>query len=461
MSGLPAIFLLKSHNMSVRSNTIYSCTKCGAQSPKWLGRCSECGSWGTLSQQSTISNQQSAIKNDISAAQVLDFSEVEASDVKRVPTGISEFDRVLGGGIVPGSLTLIGGDPGIGKSTLLLQLVNQQSTINNQQFSLYVSAEESAQQVKLRLTRLGLKTDNLKFLPETNIDTICATIKKQNPSLAVIDSIQTVSTSDADSEPGSVTQVRASTSKLMETAKQNNISIFIVGHVTKEGAVAGPKTLEHLVDTVLYLEGDQYHDFRILRSVKNRFGSTNEVGIFEMTGQGLKQVKNPSEKFLSTSSKNAPGSIVTCIIEGTRPFLVEVQALVTKTAFGYPQRKASGFDLNRLQLLLAVLEKRFGYKFADQDVFINISGGLKIKEPAADLAICLALISALKNKAPQKGSVVFGEVSLTGQVRPVTQPDRRVNEAKTLGYENVVSDVRDINEAVQSVVGNPANSGRW
>jgi len=441
--------------MSTKPTTTYSCSKCGSQYPKWTGRCSECGAWGTVGESNVPARGWSAsggqssnsrVNQDISPAQVLDFSKVEASEVKRIPTNIAEFDRVLGGGIVPGSLTLIGGDPGIGKSTLLLQLVSRREN------SFYNSAEESASQVKLRFDRLGLKSDNLKFLAETDIDTICATIKKENPSLAVVDSIQTVSTSDADSESGSITQVRASTSKLMETAKKNNIPIFIVGHVTKEGAVAGPKTLEHLVDAVLYLEGDRFHDFRILRSVKNRFGSTNEVDIFEMTEQGLAEVKNPSKKFLSSSSQNSPGSVITCVIEGTRPFLVEVQALVAKAAFGYPQRKASGFDLNRLQLLLAVLEKRFGYNFATQDVFINISGGLKIKEPACDLAICLALISALKNTPVKKGSVAFGEVSLTGQVRPVSQPDRRANEAKSLGYENIIHDVKDINEAVEKIL---------
>lgn len=443
-----------------KPQTIHECSKCGAQYPKWTGRCSECGTWGTVGE-SKATQPQSKVDESAAPAEVLDFSQVQAKDVARLKTGIQEFDRVLGNGIVPGSLVLLGGDPGIGKSTILLQVVsqlNQQS--NNQtlrpgsgsatieQSTLYVSGEESAQQIKLRFDRLGLKSNNLKFLSQTNIDTICATIKKFKPTLSIIDSIQIVYTPEAESGPGSVTQVRASTVKLMETAKQNNLPIFIIGHVTKEGAVAGPRTLEHLVDTVLYLEGDRYHEFRILRSVKNRFGSTNEIGVFEMTSQGLAEVKNPSQVFIEKNKPSCPGVVITSVLEGSRPFLVEIQALVSKTAFGYPQRKASGFDLNRLQLLLAVLEKRYGYKFGSQDVFINVSGGLKIKEPACDLAVCIALISALKNTAIKPGTVIFGEVSLSGEVRKASQQDKRSKEAMSLGYENVIYDVEDISEAV-------------
>lgn len=446
--------------------TIYECGKCGAQFPKWLGRCSGCGAWGSLVQSDLPGVPKSQYSVKARPASVLDFSAVNVETVKRYITGLAEFDRVLGGGIVPGSLVLLGGDPGIGKSTLLLQIIAQLSsqTINAspglvrlgrnecRMINLYVSAEESAEQVKLRFDRLGLKSGDLKFLSETDIDIICATIEKVRPGVTVIDSIQTVYTPEADSELGSMTQVRVSTVKLMETAKKNNLPIFIVGHVTKEGTVAGPKTLEHLVDTVLYLEGDRYHDFRILRAVKNRFGSVSEVGIFEMAVQGLVEVKNPSEKFLSHRSQNLPGSLVTCIIEGSRPFLVEVQALVSKTSFGYPQRKSSGFDLNRLQLLIAVLEKRLNYNFANQDAFINVSGGLKIKEPACDLAICLALISALKNQPVKPRTVALGEVALTGEVRPPAQLDRRLKEAKNLGYENVIYDVSDIGEAVKQAI---------
>lgn len=441
--------MLKLINMSQSKDIIYECSKCGAQYPKWLGRCSECGSWGTLGQ--SMPKSQEPKETKIAFADLVDFSQIKSKDAERLKIGIGEFDRVLGGGIVPGSLILLGGDPGIGKSTLILQVMGQLSTINYQ-LSIYVSAEESAEQVKMRFDRLDLKVKNLKFLNETDIDIICATIKKIKPAVAIVDSIQTVCSSEIGSEAGNVSQIRASTAKLMEAAKENKIAIFIIGHVTKEGAVAGPKTLEHLVDTVLYLEGDRYHDLRILRGVKNRFGSTNEIGIFEMTSRGLQEVKNPSQVFLEKDKPPLPGSIITCVIEGSRSFLVEVQALVSRTPFGYPQRKASGFDLNRLQLLLAVLEKRYGYRFNDQDVFINISGGLKIKEPACDLAICLALISAFKNQPPRRGYVVFGEVSLSGQVRPASQAERRVKEARSLGYEAVIYEVKDIGEAVKSVI---------
>lgn len=391
-------------------------------------------------------------------AQVVDFSQVEAKDVERITTGINEFDRVLGGGIVPGSLVLLGGEPGIGKSTLVLQVISRllegeisalpaggrESRLQN---VVYVSGEESAEQIKLRFDRLGLKAKNLKFLNETEIEIVCATIRKEKPQVAIIDSIQTMYSGELPSESGSVNQIRACTAKLMKVAKENKISIFVIGHVTKEGVVAGPKTLEHLVDTVLYLEGDRYHDLRILRTVKNRFGPTNEIGVFEMTSQGLAEVKNPSQIFIDKAKPARPGVATTCVIEGSRPFLIEVQALVSKTAFGYPQRKASGFGLNRLQLFLAVLEKRYGYRFGDQDVFINVSGGLKIKEPACDLAVCIALISALKNTTIKSGTVIFGEVSLSGEVRKASQQERRVSEAKGLGYDNVVSDVDDISKA--------------
>lgn len=442
--------------------TIYECSKCGAQYPKWQGRCNECGVWSTI--QSKVQSLKSKVDDEVTPAEVVDFSRVEAKDVKRILVGIGEFDRVLGGGIVPGSLVLLGGEPGIGKSTLILQVASQllalsgtEETIvsslalgkTGQQSLLYISGEESAEQVKIRFDRLGLKSTNLKFLNETEIETVIATIKKEKPQVVIVDSIQTVHSLEIGSEPGSITQVRVGAAKLMEVAKEQRVSIFIIGHVTKEGTVAGPKTLEHLVDTVLYLEGDRYHDLRILRAVKNRFGSTNEVGVFEMTSFGLAEVKNPSQVFIDKNKPGRPGVVVTCVIEGTRPFLIEIQALVSRTAFGYPQRKTSGFNLNRLQLLLAVLEKRLGFRFSDQDVFLNVSGGLKIKEPAGDLAVCIALVSARKNVVVKSGTVIFGEVSLSGEVRKVSQQERRVKEAKSLGYENVVCETGDVGEAVK------------
>ena len=430
--------------------TIYVCSKCDAQFPKWQGRCSECGGWGTLV--ATKEQKNKKTKEIVEIGEVIDLDKIVGKDFKRIETGILEFDRVLGGGIVPGSLVLLGGDPGIGKSTLVLQIAdkitrifheletnkNTNKNLNVNSNVLYVSGEESAEQIKLRMTRLAIKPENLKFLGETNIETICATIQKLKPKLAIIDSIQTMASEEIPSEAGSVNQVRASTVRLLEVAKKENISIFLIGHVTKEGQVAGPKTLEHLVDTVLYLEGDRYHSYRILRVVKNRFGSTGEVGVFEMRDKGLKEVKNPSEIFLGQRKEILPGSVITCVMEGTRPLLVEIQALTSRTYFGYPQRRAAGFDFNRLGLLIAVLSKRTGLSLGNQDIHLNVVGGLKIQEPAADLAASLAIASSFKSKIASPSMVAFGEVGLGGEIRPISQTEKRITEAEKLGFKKVL-----------------------
>jgi DNA repair protein RadA/Sms len=366
---------------------------------------------------------------------VLNFNEVSGKDFARIKTGIGELDQVLGGGIVPGSLVLLGGEPGIGKSTLVAQMAAATKNGN----TLYVSGEESAEQIKMRLDRLGLKTAALQFLGETNIDVICSTIEKLKPAMAIIDSIQTMATLTLPSEAGSVNQVRACTVKLLEVAKKNNIPIFIIGHVTKEGQVAGPKTLEHLVDTVLYLEGDRFHAYRLLRTVKNRFGGTDEVGIFEMQSSGLEEVKNPSAIFLEERDADIAGSATTCVIEGSRPLLVEIQSLVSRTYFGYPQRRSAGFDLNRLQLLLAVLGKRAGINLGTHDVHLNVAGGYKIQEPACDLAVVLAVASAFKNKPLPREILAFGEVGLGGEVRATGQVEKRINEAEKMGFKEILA----------------------
>ncbi|MFA6410877.1 MAG: DNA repair protein RadA [Candidatus Buchananbacteria bacterium] len=414
------------------ASEIYICSNCDAQSPKWQGRCPECSKWGTLEKSQTPNIKPTQNNITAPAGKVVSFADIKINDYQRLKTGINEFDRVLGGGIVNGSLILLGGEPGIGKSTLVLQILKG---INDN--ILYISGEESAEQIKTRIDRLKVRTDNLGFLGETNIETIIATILKQQPKLAIIDSIQTVYSAESPGSAGSVNQVRICTTKLLETAKKNNTTILIIGHVTKFGEVAGPKTLEHLVDVVLYLEGDQYHAFRILRSVKNRFGSTAEVGIFEMQGLGLVEISDPSAIFL-TEKKPAAGTIVTATMEGSRVFLLEVQALVNTTAFGYPQRKSQGFDLNRLQLLAATLSRRLGLKLANQDIYLNLVGGLKVDEPAIDLAVCLAIFSALKNNLIASDLIAFGEVGLVGEVRPVGQIGKRIAEAEKLGFKNII-----------------------
>ena len=414
-----------------KKNTVYACSKCGFQVPKWLGRCPECGAWGTL---------EPEIKQPPDRRQVLtgrvgeltDFSQVAGKDFKRVKTNLEELDRVLGGGLVPGSLVLLTGEPGIGKSTLVLQLINllKEETI-------YVSGEESPEQIKLRADRIGLESGQLKFLSETNIDNIIATLAKARPKLAVIDSIQTIFWEDLPSEAGGASQIKVCTVKLMELAKRSNIIVIIIGHVTKEGILAGPKTMEHLVDTVLYLEGDQYHAFRLLRATKNRFGSTNEVGVFDMQAGGLVEVKNPSEVFLAERQKS-PGSAVAAIIEGSRVFLVEIQALVNTTVFGLPRRTANGVDFNRLQMIIAVLAKRCGLRLGNQDIYVNVVGGFKVTEPAVDLAVALSIASAYKNKTIPEKTVVLGEIGLGGEVRTVSQIEKRLNEIEKMGFSEVI-----------------------
>ncbi|MBT6819721.1 MAG: DNA repair protein RadA [Candidatus Magasanikbacteria bacterium] len=419
--------------MTNKINKIFVCSNCDSQYSKWTGRCLECGKWSTIEEKIASKSAETKKTLDYSPAKTQKLSDIKSEDTKRVETNISELDRVLGGGIVPGSLILLGGEPGIGKSTLSMQLA---MTVDN---TLYISGEESVGQIKLRADRLNLKTDNLQLANETHIETVCATIKKEKPKLAVIDSIQTIYSEESTGEPGSVSQIRACTAKLMEIATTTNTAVVIIGHVTKDGAVAGPKTLEHLVDTVLYLEGERYHTYRILRATKNRFGATDEVGIFEMKESGLEEVANPSASFLQERGENMSGCVVTCLMEGTRPLLVEIQALVNKTSFGYPVRKASGFDLNRLHVLTAVLQKRARLDLSQYDIHLNVVGGIKADEPAVDLAVCLAIASAFKDKELGTDLCVFGEVGLGGEVRSVVQTEKRLKECEKLGMKRVIT----------------------
>ncbi len=422
------------------NKTIYSCVKCGAQFSAWEGRCRECGSWGSLQKENVAASKEKAENYlPLTPDQIIDFDKITGAKVARISLGEKEIDRVLGGGIVPGSLVLLGGDPGIGKSTLMLKVADLLSRQKKTVF--YVSGEESAEQIKLRIDRLNITTDNLKYIPLVSVEKIAATLIEHKPELAVIDSIQTIYSEEANGEPGSISQVRAIAVKLLEVAKQHQISIILIGHVTKGGEVAGPKTLEHLVDTVLYLEGDNVHNFRILRSVKNRFGPAGEVGVFVMTSKGLAAVSNPATAFLSASEKAVPGSVQTVVWEGSRPFVVEVQALVSKTSSTYPKRSVSGFDLNRLQLLLAVLAKWAKVNLSTFDVYVSLAGGFKSADPALDLAVCLALVSAKSDK-PLPGVIAFGEVGLTGSLRPVPQFDKRLKEAASVGLVVICPEVK-------------------
>lgn len=416
-----------------KSKHSFFCQECGYESTKWMGQCPSCHAWNSFVEEPVIKSDASGKKvGKLEAAVPTKLSEVSLKEEPRISTGIKELDRVLGGGIVKGSLVLVGGDPGIGKSTLLLQV--SKILAEKGVSVLYISGEESLAQIRMRATRLGNFHKDIDMLCETNLDTIEATVRRYLPEVVVIDSIQTMYREEISSAPGSVSQVRESTGVLMQLAKSLNIAIFIVGHVTKEGVVAGPRVLEHMVDTVLYFEGDRYASYRVLRAVKNRFGSTNEIGVFEMRGDGLREVENPSAYMLNGRPAGASGSVVSCAMEGTRPVLVEVQALVSHTHFNMPRRTASGVDYNRVNLLMAVLEKRLGIKMEDCDAYVNIAGGMRFMEPAMDLAIVCALMSSYQNRAISGKTVIFGEVGLTGEVRAVSMAPQRVAEAKKLGF---------------------------
>lgn len=423
--------------MAKGKKTVFFCQNCGHEETKWLGQCPMCKEWNTFVEEKVITSSVSAsVKTDRDIEKkIVALSQVNTDEQKRFQTGMKELDRVLGGGIVPGSLVLVGGDPGIGKSTLLLQVCQK---LAKERQVLYISGEESLVQIKLRANRMGDFSDNMKLFCETNLGTIRDVIEKKQPEFVVIDSIQTMYSEEVASAPGSVSQVRESTNVFMQLAKGLGITIFIVGHVTKEGTVAGPRVLEHMVDTVLYFEGDRHASYRILRGVKNRFGSTNEIGVFEMRQNGLVEVENPSEYMLSGKPENASGSVVACSIEGTRPLLIEIQALVCDTNFGMPRRTATGTDYNRVNLLMAVLEKRIGLHLANCDAYVNIAGGIRMNEPAIDLGIVMAIVSSYKNRPVDERMIVFGEVGLSGEVRAVNMPEQRVAEAKKLGFETCV-----------------------
>ena len=422
--------------MAKGKKSVFFCQNCGHEESKWLGQCPMCKEWNTFAEEKVTVSKSSTVKSAVREAKVVALSSVSTEQEDRMKTKIEELDRVLGGGIVSGSLVLVGGDPGIGKSTLLLQVCRQLA--REQKKVLYISGEESVKQIKLRANRMGEFNDNLLLLCETNLETIRQVIERESPAVAVIDSIQTMYSEEVASAPGSVSQVREATNTLMQLAKGLNITIFIVGHVTKEGTVAGPRVLEHMVDTVLYFEGDRHASYRILRGVKNRFGSTNEIGVFEMEETGLEEVANPSEYMLNGRPENASGSVVACSMEGTRPILMEIQALVCKSNFGMPRRTAAGTDYNRVNLLMAVLEKRIGLPLSNYDAYINIAGGIRMNEPAVDLGIVMAIVSSYKNRPISEGTIVFGEVGLSGEVRAVSMPEQRVAEARKLGFQTCI-----------------------
>ncbi|MBO4415184.1 MAG: DNA repair protein RadA [Lachnospiraceae bacterium] len=426
-----------------KTKSVFYCKECGNESPKWLGKCPACGAWDSFVEE-PVAPKSSAKAGNAGSGRLsggarpapVELSKIEAHDDVRTITGIEEFDRVLGGGIVNSSLVLVGGDPGIGKSTLLLQVCK--TLVEKGLNVLYISGEESLRQIKMRADRLGKFEKELMLLAETSLDNIEEILTERKPDVAVIDSIQTMYREDISASPGSVSQVRETTGALLRIGKNLGITIFIVGHVTKEGVVAGPRVLEHMVDTVLYFEGDNSSSYRILRSVKNRFGSTNEVGVFEMQSSGLREVKNPSEFMLQGHPVGEPGSVIAASLEGTRPILIEVQALVCKTSFNIPRRTAAGTDLNRVSLLMAVLEKRLGLQLGFCDAYVNVTGGMRVAEPALDLAIVLAILSSFKNKPLNENSLVFGEVGLTGEIRGVSQAEQRVAEAVNLGYDTCI-----------------------
>ena len=423
--------------MLKNKKVVYFCQECGYESSKWMGQCPGCRAWNTFVEETVstkkVSSTGSGLQNGLRRAEPVVLKDIRLSEDERKLTNIGELDRVLGGGIVPGSLVLVGGDPGIGKSTLLLQVCRNLALSGNS--VLYISGEESLRQIKLRAERIGEFNENLQLLCETNLETIREVIERKKPDMVVIDSIQTMFIDEVSSAPGSVSQVREATSRLMHLGKGKNISLIIVGHVTKDGAIAGPKILEHMVDTVLYFEGDKQASYRILRAVKNRFGGTNEIGVFEMVHSGLREILNPSEFMLSGRPENVSGSVVTCSLEGTRPMLLEVQALVSYTTFNIPRRTATGMDFNRVVLLIAVLEKRANLQLAAYDSYVNLTGGIKIAEPSLDAAVAVAIASSYKNVAVSADTVVFGEIGLTGEIRAVSMAERRVAEAAKLGFK--------------------------
>ena len=424
--------------MASKVKSVYVCSECGYESPKWYGKCPSCGEWNTMNEEIKNTSKSAPIakaKVYSSNAVPSTINEISTEDEHRYDTGSKELNRVLGGGIVKGSLILLGGDPGIGKSTVLMQICQY---LGDTLKILYISGEESKRQLKLRAVRLGVDSPNLFVMTETDVEIICEQIRQIKPDLVMVDSIQTMNLSDLSSSPGSVTQVRECTNMLMRTAKSCDIPMFIVGHVNKEGSIAGPKVLEHIVDTVLHFEGDKQMSCRILRAIKNRYGSTNEIGVFEMTDKGLQEVENPSVMLLSGRPRNVSGTCVTCTIEGSRPILAETQGLATQSGYGNARRMSTGFDYNRLSLLLAVLEKRAGYYFSNCDAYINIVGGLRVDEPAIDLSIAMALISSLKDTPIAENAVAFGEIGLAGEIRAVSQAQMRINEAVRLGFTKII-----------------------
>ncbi|MBQ2971899.1 MAG: DNA repair protein RadA [Ruminococcus sp.] len=437
--------------MGSKIKSVYICSECGYESPKWYGKCPSCGEWNTMNEEikesSKISPSKSRISNYAPPVQIKDIS---TTDEIRYKTGLSELDRVLGGGIVKGSLVLLGGDPGIGKSTILLQICQYLGKDNK---ILYVSGEESKRQLKLRTERLNVDNDNLYIQTQTDVELISETIRQDRPDLVMIDSIQTMSLNELQSSPGSITQVRECTNYLMRVAKSLDIPLIIVGHVNKEGSIAGPKVLEHVVDAVLHFEGDKQMSYRILRAIKNRYGSTNEIGVFQMTDCGLVEVENPSQMLLSGRPKNVSGTCVACAMEGTRPILAEIQGLATTTGYGNPRRMSTGFDYNRMSLILAVLEKRAGYYFSNTDTYVNVVGGLRLDETAVDIAVAMALVSSLKDVVIPDDAIAIGEIGLAGEIRAVNHITQRVSEAVRLGFKRILiphhnlKDIKNIKDA--------------
>ena len=438
----------------------YVCEECGYRSPKWMGQCPSCSSWNTLNEEIVESVSTMKVTAQIGNFSAKTLNQIKTEDEVRIITGINELDRVLGGGIVVGSVILLSGDPGIGKSTILLQVCRH---LCDAKKILYVSGEESSVQIKLRANRLGVNSDNIHILTRTDTIAVCEYISQTKPDIVMIDSIQTMQIKELSSSVGSIVQVRESTNMLLRTGKSLNIPVFIVGHVNKGGEIAGPKVMEHIVDTVLYFEGERNQSYRIMRGIKNRFGSTNEIGVFEMTEKGLCEVGNPSAMLLSGRLNNVSGSCISCVIEGTRPILADVQALVTTSGFGNPRRTATGFDYNRLNLILAVLEKRLGLYFSNTDVYLNIAGGMRLDEPAADLSVCMALVSALRDAPLDDKLIAFGEIGLSGEVRSVSRATARINEAARMGFTQCIlpkSCMRSITDIPKEITLTPVSNLR-